>query len=115
VGAVIGALVAAERLDLARMAAAVAKAEDPDDAAPPGEETELVSGGGALDVVAACLRQLEAEKGGPAMAAAWQATGLDILSFAPSVRPPWEPAARQGAWGAALQASHDARRLRRAV
>jgi len=93
----------------------VAKAEDPDDAAPPGEETELVSGGGALDVVAACLRQLEAEKGGSAMAAAWQATRLDILSFAPSVRPPWEPAARQGAWGAALQASHDARRLRRAV
>ena len=87
-GAVIGALVAAGKLDLGRMAAAVRAAEDPDgEPAGPGEDTELIGGGFALDVVAACLKQLEAEKGSGAMAAGWQTTGADILSFAPSVRP----------------------------
>lgn len=78
---------AAGKLDLGRMAAAVRAAEDPDgEPAGPGEDTELIGGGFALDVVAACLKQLEAEKGCGAMAVAWQATGADILSFAPSVR-----------------------------
>ncbi|KAK9839712.1 hypothetical protein WJX81_007820 [Elliptochloris bilobata] len=84
-GAVIGALVAAGKLDLARMAAAVRAAEDPDgEPAGSGEDAELIASGGALDVVAACLKQLEAEMGAAAMAAAWQATGVDVLSFAPS-------------------------------
>ena len=96
-GAVIGALVAAGLLDLARMAAAVRSAEDPDgEPAGPDDEPELIASGGALDVVAACLKQLEAEKGSAGMAAAWQATGVDILSFAPSVRPQTETNRLQG-------------------
>ena len=85
----IGALVTAGKLDLGRMAAAVRAAEDPDgEPAGPGEDSELIAGGYALDVVTACLKQLETEKGSAAMAAAWQATGADILSFASSVRSP---------------------------
>lgn len=87
-GAVIGALVAAGKLDLAHMATAVRTAEDPEgEPAGPGEDPELITGGGALDLVVACLKQLEEEQGSAAMAAAWQATGMDILSFVPSVPP----------------------------
>lgn len=82
----IGALAAAGRADLGRLGAAVLAAQDPEgEAAEPGEDVELVVGGGAADVVSAALQQLQAEQGAPAMAAAWAATGLDILAFLPSV------------------------------
>ena len=53
--------------------------------------TELVSSGAALSVAAAALRQLVADEGAERAAQLWQATGLDLLSFMPSVMPPPQP------------------------
>ena len=48
--------------------------------------TELVGSGAALSVAAAALRQLVADDGAERAAQLWQETGLDLLSFMPSVR-----------------------------
>ncbi|KAK9834304.1 hypothetical protein WJX81_005155 [Elliptochloris bilobata] len=84
-GAAMGALVAAGRMDLARVCAAVLAAVGPEEEpAAPGEDSELIASGAALEIVGACLRRVTAERGDAAAAAAWRATGLNVLSFAPT-------------------------------
>ena len=84
----MGALVAAGRLDLNKVGEMVLAARDPGEEEPaaPGEETELIDSGVGLAVLAACLRQVAAEGGEAAMAAAWRATGHRVALFVPEVR-----------------------------
>ena len=84
----MGALVAAGRLDLIKVCDMILAARDPDEEEPtaPGEDYEIIGSGDGLAVLAACLRQLAAEGGEAAMAAAWRATGHRVACLVPEVR-----------------------------
>ncbi|KAK9834067.1 hypothetical protein WJX81_007426 [Elliptochloris bilobata] len=85
-GSAMGALVAAGRLSLTAVCAAVLAAKGPAEEEPesPGCGCELVAGGCALRVVAACLQRVAVERGDAAAAAGWAATKHSVLSFAPA-------------------------------
>ena len=84
----MGALLAAGRLDLTKVGDMILAARDPDEEAlaAPGGDSEIIGSGIGLAVLAACMRQLAAEVGEAAMAAAWRAAGHRVARFVPEVR-----------------------------
>ena len=88
IGTAMGALVAAGRLELSAMCAAVLVARGPEEEEPaaPGGDSELIELGHGLAVLGACLQRLAAMAGEAAKTAAWRASGCRIARFVPAVR-----------------------------
>lgn len=82
VGDILGRLVSAGLLDLKSVGGHLAEADQEE--VPEGEETMLVSGGGALKVLGSLLKMMLNNMGDADAKAAWSSSGLDVKSFMPA-------------------------------
>lgn len=83
VGEVLAALVASKAVDLKVIGQHILEADPEDDESPEGEDTLLVSGGRAAELLGALLSKLRDATSAEDAAAAWAATGLKYEDYFP--------------------------------